>query len=1095
MAACTLIPRLPRTGTGTDICDKYGTRWKFDSNEDAWIPNGLLTSPLLVSEGTDGLITPEIFNQLIQLRNFATTVNQPILKILPGTDAYWYYFRSSDHFIKFRPEGEDALRLEVDKGRLFQVLMKEICPGPRGPVGPAGPQGQAGLPGPAELCYEPIINNNRLDFAIHTPTPLLGDRADLPLPNNHIPDISVRFFPLTLPQPTTLTPSSIIRKPAKRGPQTLEAHDQLQHLAIYYYGLEAEAARFQKTRDLLIKQSLGVATVPLCNIPLSRVLVTPTGTVIGSTPALTILIDPTGVLGPRVTFDPSIPVDVTQTVASIQFDSNTNLVCGSIYLLNGQAWTGDFCVKSRQQGPDGVSGVQGEAAVTIVQCQLAQTAVFATCPIITTRLDCAEQTVYTVCADIVNQICVDAVRLLAGSSTLSDRSGLDSVFAAAQMVLDDCKLIERHTVTLPVDTFTDLELAQWDPQPGCVSKRNFNRHKFDWVPGTDVPACAAVAAWYGPDGVRPGKYPWPITTEKAPAKDQCCVAAGSLIHTNTGLRPIEELTINDLVLCPDGEFRPIEQFYNNGIKDCIEIEFNDGNIIVLTPDHKIPVGGIIIEAKDLQPWDQVYKANGVLDWLITNKPGTDADFEFGYIIGYILGDGWISSKSVGILAYKTDLVALNRCYEFMAKRFGARAPHGPSSAGIYRYTWAAQSVLQHFIDLGYYKNLKERKVTIPNSIYQQSYAFYRGFFSAAITTDGSVGKEGTVNINHSIMEIVARTHKNLLDYLGISATLKHHRQSTNSFSEAPGDCWRVDVHHHIVDSKQFRDLIDDIIVYKKDKLRAPVDGLFVNKSAEQALPITIDNNEFSSGLVAGAFMFFGSYNKESKRAAVQKRMPSVLRQALVGLVPNIPTVGNKFYKNAYNIIGKHYDHPMTISWAAGFFSARLYGTIRTTKNREFHVCRNKYEEAELVRKAATTLGCKIVQDVVPMPFDNEQYRTKFSLSQSIYRLFCTTGHRGRLSEIKLRPPAVNNDVVGVRSIRRVDQHSVYDYAVAPHYLMLVGGRIMVDCQEDFFYCPNIQESGCAGGATVAPPPVTPPPPVPPPPVPPPPGPPPPVPPR
>lgn len=552
------LPHLPRTANdGDEVCDKYGNRWRFNSEDDGWISRGIVIPPPAVTESSDGIITPTIFSQIGKIRQYlnSTGTNLQPLKLVPGVDAYWYYFRSSDKFVKFRPEAEDALRIEVDKGRLFQVIMKEVCPGPRGTTGLKGKQGRSGLPGPAEVCYQPnfdTTDHNRLDFAVYTPTPLLGDRTDIVLPNNHIPDISVRLFKVTLPTTVQTVTGKLTAKKLQQRPKNAAAiYDPLQHLAIYYHSYDDIMPKFQKTRDLLVRHSLGASTDdPLNGIPLSQVLVLPVGSLVAEQPIVTVLVDPLGKEPVRITStDVNIVIDTEKSLPTITYDPATNIVSGSLFLQNNGSWEGSWCLKSRQKGPDGATGNAGESAVRIIECQLDTTNIVATCPIINARLDCDQSTIFTMCSDILAEICVQKVRLSRSTLPVSDKSALDAVFASAQMVLSDCKRIYRYQVVLADDESDDLSLPHWDPQPGCVTKRHYNRHKFDWMTKTkDLAACAnPLTAWYDSDMVpRPGAYPNTIVIAPVPPKDECCqddffycpnIQDGGCVDTGTGEAP------------------------------------------------------------------------------------------------------------------------------------------------------------------------------------------------------------------------------------------------------------------------------------------------------------------------------------------------------------------------------------------------------------------------------------------------------------------------------------------------------------------------------------------------------------------------------
>jgi len=518
------LPYLPRTANdGDEVCDKYGNRWRFDSDKDGWISYGVITPPPTVTESTNGLVTPAVFSQIQRVKQYFTNNNPQPLKLVPGTDAYWYYFKSSDKFIKFRPEAEDALRIEVDTGRFFQVIMKEVCQGPRGATGAKGKTGRAGLPGPAELCYQPIIDNNRLDFAIYTPAPLV-DRTDIVLPNNHVPDISIRLYRAILPTAIqNATGKLTLKKLQQRQKDVAIAYDQLQHLAIYYHSHDDIISKFQSTRDLLRYYSIGASNNDILNgIPLSRVLVLPTGASVSEQPSVTILIDPLSVLPIRITNSNDILIDVEKSASTIIYNRDTNIVSGSLFLQSG-VWDDLWCVKSRQKGPDGKPGSAGESTIKIVECQLDSTNIVATCPIVNVRLDCNQSTILTMCSDVVSDVCVQKVRIPQSTLPVSDKSALDAVFASAQMIVDDCKRIYRYKVVLGDDELDDLNLPHWDPQPGCLTKRHYNRHNFDWMSKTNVAACTdPLAKWYDPNMIpRSGAYPHQIIVAPSPLKDEC----------------------------------------------------------------------------------------------------------------------------------------------------------------------------------------------------------------------------------------------------------------------------------------------------------------------------------------------------------------------------------------------------------------------------------------------------------------------------------------------------------------------------------------------------------------------------------------------
>ena len=60
---------------------------------------------------------------------------------------------------------------------------------------------------------------------------------------------------------------------------------------------------------------------------------------------------------------------------------------------------------------------------------------------------------------------------------------------------------------------------------------------------------------------------------------------GTKVLTSGGYKPIEELTLNDLVASNDGKFYKLNGIYPQGIKSCYKITLNHGNTIYASGDH------------------------------------------------------------------------------------------------------------------------------------------------------------------------------------------------------------------------------------------------------------------------------------------------------------------------------------------------------------------------------------------------------------------------------------------------------------------------------------------------------------------------------
>lgn len=499
-------PKFPANPSdNAEVLDRYGNRWQYDATSNAWISKGVIKSYTTVSEQGSGLVTPEIYNKLQNLRTYSKMYNlKNTLKINPGSDAYWYYFRSSDKLIRFRPESDNVLRIEIDRGRLYQILLKNQRVGPPGVEGDIGKAGPDGLPG-ITLCetptgepeYEPSnINGDRLDFAIYTPVPLDKD-GQIDLPNDHVPTIAVRLHKIL-----SFTGAVV--------------SDQLSTLGVSYNGV-AGAQNYSNTRSMVINAIMTAQGSSVCGIPLSRVYKVSPKTIMN--PALTIDINTESGSIEGFSTTTQVEIDRERTLGTIRFDKNTNIVCGSIFLAKGKWEQNNWTVRSRQRGPDGLPGLDGSSTLTIETSIIDNSNMEASCPIVNVRYDASRETLYTFCSTLASDVCVSRIGVLGGMSSLTKGPILDSKFAAAQMILDECKYINVYTPEIQSYDVPILSFDSWEPQSGCVTQRHFDRHKFDWISAIKGTACSPYGVY---NNLSSSTFPYKIITAAVPPEDECC---------------------------------------------------------------------------------------------------------------------------------------------------------------------------------------------------------------------------------------------------------------------------------------------------------------------------------------------------------------------------------------------------------------------------------------------------------------------------------------------------------------------------------------------------------------------------------------------
>lgn len=487
----TIAQKLPKNPNDEDeILDNFGNRYQYDAQQDSWIYKGNIIPPPLVTETSDGLVDTATYQRLQNLKTVYQSGSYKFdpLKILPGRDAYWYYLKSTDKAYKFIPEGDSRLRIEVDRGHLYRVFKRSVCKGPVGLDGLKGNQGAKGPDGLPEPCYAPSVSGSELSFSVYVATP-------------GITNISIRLFGVSLD-----------------GVVGIQRVDQFSFLSGYLRDYGSLQGKLLATKAAFNNSALGVRKL---SVPaLSGVYSNSASFSLDTSPSVSIEVDLAGKVVGFVNSS-SLVIDRDRTIDSIRYDHVSGVLSGSFVLADFASWVGEWCVKVRQRGVSGDQGDSGDCAVSVVDDVIDNTNLLATCPIVNLRLD-GRGILFWRCADILSDTVTENVVLRGGASALNSSGSLDSVFAAAQMTVDDAKSVHRFSPELVVDEVDDPEFVHWEPQAGCVTKRNYNRHKFNWVPSTVAPACNNVAQWYSPSALRNLRYPEVIVTSPVPVADSCC---------------------------------------------------------------------------------------------------------------------------------------------------------------------------------------------------------------------------------------------------------------------------------------------------------------------------------------------------------------------------------------------------------------------------------------------------------------------------------------------------------------------------------------------------------------------------------------------
>ncbi len=305
---------------------------------------------------------------------------------------------------------------------------------------------------------------------------------------------------------------------------------------------------------------------------------------------------------------------------------------------------------------------------------------------------------------------------------------------------------------------------------------------------------------------------------------ESCVTGDTIVFTSQGpvfMEDIHSWEENPLgfsegkEILLDGHYglKPTTTYYNSGVQPGFRIRTRCGYELGMSSIHKIYVlrGDelVFVEAKDLRPGDKVAVKHGQelwghgddVDWKPTPYPGFNKqniklfcpekiDSELAYLIGVILGDGYVSKRSGQVVITTID----EEVSEFLLhNNLGLKFYRG-SNGNHWHYYCSNQSFiefLQNFI--GFEEGVKAPKKKIPSCVLGWSRKNVVAFLQGLFDSDGSCRKDrkqvSFVSTSKEIMDVL---HVLLLNF-GIVSTVRFHLAKPTKRVKVSSPQWTLEI--------------------------------------------------------------------------------------------------------------------------------------------------------------------------------------------------------------------------------------------------------------------------------------------------------------
>lgn len=269
-----------------------------------------------------------------------------------------------------------------------------------------------------------------------------------------------------------------------------------------------------------------------------------------------------------------------------------------------------------------------------------------------------------------------------------------------------------------------------------------------------------------------------------------CFSKDTWIFTSDGPKLVEDLIGKEcLVRVNDKFYRTSKEgFFNTGTKQLYKIITKEGYILRVTNNHLLSFVNKINRDRIETEWKEVrYLKSG--DSLLLNsisseswKGDRDLNYNHGYIIGFMLGDGTLSNKKGVLNVWEIENESSKAIIKEVLKCIdGAKLTHRSDFAGWFNISGRDEKglALKSIATLANHLGMCQHNKNITEEIEKCGSDFYIGFLRGLFDADGSVQgdlvKGISVRLSQSDMKCLEAVQRMLLR-LGIVSTIYKNRR-------------------------------------------------------------------------------------------------------------------------------------------------------------------------------------------------------------------------------------------------------------------------------------------------------------------------------
>ncbi len=270
-----------------------------------------------------------------------------------------------------------------------------------------------------------------------------------------------------------------------------------------------------------------------------------------------------------------------------------------------------------------------------------------------------------------------------------------------------------------------------------------------------------------------------------------CLPSGSLVHTQNGMVPIENVEVGTNVLTSKGYF-PVTNKFEQGLQKIVRVVTQDSSF-ECTPNHKIAVltsknSYVWKTASELQFGDKLIAPSVAIDGTLQSMPSfsyikpknsttckdiviPELDEDMAWLLGLLHGDGFVGKNEVTI-PINGEQVEIGVRAKKQLERFGVNV----GLAEYENYFVLRVKSKQLATYFGEWLKTPKSTIFIPEFIWKSNYDIKIAYVSGVMDADGSI-KSRPINVVTTIYEDFAKQIQLLLSSCGIQSRIKRLSES------------------------------------------------------------------------------------------------------------------------------------------------------------------------------------------------------------------------------------------------------------------------------------------------------------------------------